>query len=124
NGTRTGERRGESLSYRGSTITRRRAALPSRKRPWMFISAVYIRFFRSFNFDYLRKAHSQFAPDPWDVLEPDGLQYPFVRVPLEDRVTTAVGANESGKSQLLSAIKHALTGLGIERGHFCRHSQF
>ena len=46
----------------------------------MFISAVYVRFFRSFNFDYLRKAHRDFAPDPWDVLESGGLQYPFVRV--------------------------------------------
>jgi hypothetical protein len=90
----------------------------------MFIATVYIRFFRSFNFDYLRKAHDRFVPDPWDLLEPDGLQYPFVRVPLEDGVTTVVGANESGKSQLLSAIKCALTGQGIERGDFCRYSQF
>jgi hypothetical protein len=37
----------------------------------MFIAAVYIRFFRSFNFDYLRKAHKDFVPDPWDVLEPE-----------------------------------------------------
>lgn len=90
----------------------------------MFIAAVYIRFFRSFNFDYLRKAHDGFVPDPWDVLERDSLQYPFVKVPLEDGVTTVVGPNESGKSQLLSAIKRALTGQGIERGDFCRYSQF
>ncbi|MEV6348369.1 AAA family ATPase [Actinoplanes sp. NPDC051851] len=90
----------------------------------MFISAVYVRFFRSFNFDYLRKAHRGFTPDPWDVLEPDGLQYPFVRIPLQRDVTTVVGANESGKSQLLWAIKHALTGKGIERADFCRYSQF
>lgn len=90
----------------------------------MFISTVYVRFFRSFNFDYLRKAHQQFVPDPWDELEEDGRQYPFVKVPLESDVTTVVGANESGKSQLLSAIKHALGGTGIERGDFCRYSQF
>jgi hypothetical protein len=90
----------------------------------MFIATVYIRFFRSFNFDYLRKAHEGFVADPWDVLESDGLQYPFVRVPLENGVTTVVGANESGKSQLLSAVKHALTGQGIERGDFCRYSQY
>ncbi|OUD00115.1 AAA family ATPase [Streptosporangium minutum] len=90
----------------------------------MIISAVLIRFFRSFNFDYLRKAHENFTPAPWDVLESDDLQYPFVRVPLEATVTTVVGANESGKSQLLSAIKCALTGVGIERGDFCRYSQF
>jgi hypothetical protein len=90
----------------------------------MFIATVYIRFFRSFNFDYLRKAHDRFVVDPWDELESDGLQYPFVKVPLEDGITTVVGANESGKSQLLWAMKHALTGQGIERGDFCRYSQF
>jgi predicted ATP-dependent endonuclease of OLD family len=89
----------------------------------MFISTVYVRFFRSFNFDYLRKAHEKFAPDPWDELD-DGRNYPFVKVPLESDVTTVVGANESGKSQLLSAIKHALDGTDIERGDFCRYSQF
>ena len=90
----------------------------------MFISAVYVRFFRSFNFDYLRKAHHDFAPDPWDALESGGLQYPFVRVALQRDVTTVVGANESGKSQLLTAIKHALTGQDIQRADFCRYSQF
>ncbi|MEV7863727.1 AAA family ATPase [Streptomyces hirsutus] len=90
----------------------------------MFVAAVYIRFFRSFNFDYLRKAHKSFVPDPWDRLESSDLQYPFVKVPLEKSVTTVVGANESGKSQLLSAIKHALSGEGIARGDFCRYSQF
>jgi predicted ATP-dependent endonuclease of OLD family len=90
----------------------------------MFLSAVYIRFFRSFNFDYLRKAHSDFQPSVWDALEPGGLQYPYVKVPIEDTITTVVGANESGKSQLLSAIKIALTGEGIRRGDFCRYSQF
>ncbi|MEU3645224.1 AAA family ATPase [Lentzea sp. NPDC034063] len=90
----------------------------------MFIATVYIRFFRSFNFDYLRKADEGFVADPWDVLESDGMEFPFVRVPLEDGVTTVVGANESGKSQLLWAVKHALTGQGIERGDFCRYSQY
>lgn len=90
----------------------------------MFVSCVYIRFFRSFNFDYLRKAHEDFHPDPWDTLGSDGLQFPFVKVPLQESVTTIVGANESGKSQLLTAIKRGLTGEGIARGDFCRYSQF
>lgn len=89
----------------------------------MHISAVYIRFFRSFNYDYLRKTHKDFTPSPWDILDGD-LKYPFVKVPLERGVTTVVGANESGKSQLLSAVKCALTGKGIELGDFCRYSQF
>jgi predicted ATPase len=90
----------------------------------MFISAVYIRFFRSFNFDYLRKSGEGFTAHPWDIVASDGLQYPFVKVTLEDGVTTVVGANESGKSQLLHALKGALTGKGIERGDFCRYSQY
>ncbi|WP_406841874.1 AAA family ATPase (plasmid) [Streptomyces sp. AHU1] len=90
----------------------------------MFISAVYIRFFRSFNYDYLRKASDSFTPHPWDVLDDGGMKYPFVKVPLEEGVTTVVGANESGKSQLLAAIQRALTGRNIERGDFCRYSQF
>ncbi|WP_427923938.1 AAA family ATPase [Streptomyces sp. cg40] len=91
---------------------------------YMFISAVYVRFFRSFNFDYLRKTSEKFTPDPWDVLDSDDLKYPFVKVPLEEGVTTVVGANESGKSQLLAAIQRALTGREIARGDFCRYSQF
>ncbi|WP_419664766.1 ATP-dependent nuclease [Streptomyces sp. 2-1] len=90
----------------------------------MFISAVYIRFFRSFNFDYLRKASENFVAAPWDVLDGDDRKYPFVKVLLEESVTTVVGANESGKSQLLAAIQRALTGQNIERGDFCRYSQF
>lgn len=90
----------------------------------MFVSALYIRFFRSFNYDYLRKAHDNFKPDLWDILEADDLQYPFVRIPIEQGVTTVVGANESGKSQLLTALKCALTGEDIQRSDFCRYSQF
>ncbi|MGX5654358.1 hypothetical protein ACWKWC_06245 [Geodermatophilus nigrescens] len=41
---------------------------------------------------------------------------------LEPRMTAVVGANEAGKSQLLLAIKAALTGRGIERKDFCRYS--
>jgi hypothetical protein len=90
----------------------------------MHVSAVNVRFFRSFNFDYLRKAHDGYVADPWDVVEPDGSNYPYVCVPLEPSVTTVVGANESGKSQLLSAIKYALGGTGMVPGDFCRYSQF
>ena len=34
-----------------------------------------------------------------------------------------VGANESGKSQILAALKVALTGAGAERHDFCRYSK-
>lgn len=80
----------------------------------MRLATVYARFFRSLNYDYLRKSHPDYQPDPWDAT-PSGLDYPFVRVRLEQDITTVVGANESGKSQLLDAIKCGLTGEGIER---------
>lgn len=89
----------------------------------MQVSKIYVRFFRSFNYDYLRKTHPDATPHPWD-LTAGGLFYPFVRVNVEPTITTIVGGNEAGKSQLLSAIKAALTGHGINRGDFCRYSQF
>lgn len=88
----------------------------------MRLRTLYVRFFRSFNFDYLRKSRSNFQPDPWDSLGADGKLFPFVRVPLEADVTTVVGANESGKSQLLCAIEALLTGEGFEKKDFCRYS--
>lgn len=89
----------------------------------MRITNVYVRFFRSFNYDYLRKNHTAAEPSPWDVWDGGGW-YPFVDVALERGITTVVGANESGKSQLLGAIKRALSGDAIVRGDFCRYSTF
>lgn len=88
----------------------------------MFLSAVLTRFFKSFNYDYLRKHHAKAKPLPWE--EINGAWFPYVRVPLARDITTVVGANESGKSQLLSAIKKALSGERISRSDFCRYSQF
>ena len=88
----------------------------------MRIKTVYIRFYKSFNFDYLRKVHPDAKFDTWDMI--DGAPYPFVRIALDASVTTVVGANESGKSQLLTAIEKGLTGHKIEREDFCRYSQF
>ncbi|GAB2571319.1 hypothetical protein GCM10027269_28610 [Kribbella endophytica] len=85
---------------------------------------LYVRFYKAFNYDYLRKGHPKAVPDPWDLLPESEFFFPYVRVPLEEGITTVVGANESGKSQLLGAIKCVLTGEGIERRDFCRYSQF
>ncbi len=89
----------------------------------MQLESVYVRFFRSLNFDYLRRSAPGYEPAPWDAA-PDGTHYPFVRIRLNPEITTVVGANESGKSQLLEAIKCALTGDGIDRADFCRYSPF
>ncbi len=90
----------------------------------MHIASVYVRFYKSFNFNYLRKTDPKVKDhQPWELMD-GNLWYPFVRVPLEADVTTIVGANESGKSHLLSAIKKALQGEGIRAGDFCRYSEF
>ena len=90
----------------------------------MKLKTLYVRFFRSFNYDYLRKSDLRAEPDPWDLVGEDGeaLFYPFVRIPMERDITTVVGANESGKSQLLGAIERLLTGRRIESEDFCRYS--
>lgn len=90
----------------------------------MKIKTLYVRFYKSFNYDYLRKSHPNATPDLWDLLPGSERFYPFVRIPMEPGITTVVGANESGKSQLLGAIKCLLTGEDIERRDFCRYSQF
>jgi hypothetical protein len=90
----------------------------------MRLKTLYVRFYRSFNYHYLRKSDPDAKPDPWDTAGPADLFYPFVKVPLEAGITTVVGANESGKSQLLSAVKCLLDGENIERLDFCRYSDF
>jgi predicted ATPase len=84
------------------------------------LTTIYLRFFKSFNYDYERKAHPQAEPYPWEELE-EGW-FPFVRVPIDPIVTAVVGANESGKSHLIKAIRQGLTAEGIRRSDFCRYS--
>jgi predicted ATPase len=86
----------------------------------MQLTKLYVRFFRSFNFDYERKANPRAQGKPWEMVE--GAWFPFVRVDLDPTVTAIVGANESGKSHLIDALKQALTGEGINRRDFCRYS--
>jgi predicted ATPase len=88
----------------------------------MYLKTIFIRFYKSFNFDYLRKHHEHAQSDPWEKL--DNLWYPYVRIPIDPKVTTVVGANESGKSHLLTAIEKGISGQDIEREDFCRYSQF
>jgi len=84
------------------------------------IERVDVRFFRSFNYDYEKKYRRQVTPPEWELSE--GVWYPFVHVDLESRMTAIVGANEAGKSQLLTAVKAALTGKPMSRTDFCRYS--
>jgi predicted ATPase len=84
------------------------------------LTKLYIRFFRSFNYDYERKV-SGAKPLEWEQIEGQGW-FPFVRVDLDPVVTAVVGANESGKSLLLAALQQALTGERIDHRDFCRYS--
>lgn len=88
----------------------------------MRLHAVYARFYRSLNYDFIRASSEGYEPDPWDAT-PMG-DYPFVRIRLRPDITTVVGGNESGKTQVLRAIIGALTGAGYERSDFCRYSRF
>lgn len=89
----------------------------------MRLETIYARFFRSLNYDYIRRFSDGYTQDPWDKT-PSGTLYPFVKLRLEKDITTVVGANESGKSQMIEAIIAALTGDGYEKSDFCRYSDF
>src|ERR1700744_5001557 len=88
----------------------------------MKLKKVYTRFYKSFNFDHLRKAHEDAKPKAWEEFR--GEWYPFIEIPIDQDITTVVGANESGKSHLLSAIKKAITGQKIKHLDLCRYSPF
>src|SRR6478736_2775240 len=89
----------------------------------MLLSAVLVRFYRSFNFDYLQKfMRSDTSIERWETVGDEF--YPYVTIPIEPAITTVVGANESGKTHLLTAIEKGLTGQGLGRRDFCRNSKF
>lgn len=85
----------------------------------MLLAEVYARFYKSFNYDFLRKFHPDSKAKPWETI---GAWFPYVRVPIESDITTIVGANESGKSHLLSALEKGLGERNINPEDFCRYS--
>lgn len=87
----------------------------------MHLKTVFIRFYKSFNDDFLRKQENR-KPKHWEMI--DDTYYPYIQVSIDPKITTIVGANESGKSHLLSAIEKAISGKDIERSDFCRYSPF
>ena len=96
----------------------------------MLLKSVFVRFYKSFNYDYLRKINSDAKKKPWE--EIDQQFYPYIEIPLDPQITAIVGANESGKSHLLTAIEKGLTGKSefnksngeINKTDFCRYSPF
>lgn len=88
----------------------------------MKLKTVYARFYKSFNFDHSRKLDARVDKQPWEMFRERF--YPYVTVEMDPRITTVVGANESGKSHLLGVIKKAITGKEIEQRDLCRYSPF
>lgn len=86
----------------------------------MKLDRAYTRFFRSFNFDYEQKAHTNSVPQEWEQTELGW--YPYVSLDVDPHITAVVGANESGKSHLLDAIQKLLTTEMVDRRDFCRYS--
>ena len=89
----------------------------------MKVSTAYARFYKSLNFDYVLKSKGVESRSEWDRVA-DGRWFPHVQVPLQADITTIVGSNESGKTQVVDALRFALTGKGIARRDFCRYSEF
>lgn len=84
----------------------------------MKATKVLLRWYKSFNTNYMRLAdrRESTARKPWNLLlvsDVDEHDYEFIEIPLETDTTTIVGANESGKSHLISAISKVITGKGI-----------
>lgn len=89
----------------------------------MRLSTVYARFYKSFNFDRIRAAKPGAVPrGDWENFR--GQWFPYIEVRIDERLTTVVGANESGKSHLLSAIEKAVSGKGFTRRDLCRYCEF
>lgn len=88
----------------------------------MKLKSAYARFYKSFNFDHARKLDPRVEKRPWEMFRERF--YPYVTVEFDPRITTVVGANESGKSHLLGVIKKAITGKDIEQRDLCRYSPY
>ncbi|WP_430436906.1 ATP-dependent nuclease [Oceanibaculum nanhaiense] len=87
----------------------------------MKLKTAYARFYKSFNFDQARKLNGT-ERQPWELFRDKF--FPYVTVEIDPKITTIVGANESGKSHLLGVIKGAITGKDIRHRDHCRYSPF
>jgi predicted ATPase len=96
----------------------------------MKLTSVFVRFYKSFNYDYIRKIKEGVEKKPWETVK--GQFYPYVEVPVDAKITAIVGANESGKSHLLSAVEKGILGYSTAGGvqsaiasrDMCRYSLF
>src|SRR5947209_3992566 len=85
----------------------------------MRLKRVLLRWYKSFHLNYRGTTDKGETKSyrPWNKMSPPFApndEFPFIEVPIEDDITTIVGANESGKSHLLNAISKVVCGTGIE----------
>ncbi len=75
----------------------------------MFLSQILLRWYRSFNTLSLDRVKTdQFGSAIWNKIGAE--DFPFIPIELDPKITTVVGANEAGKSHVLSAITKAFRG--------------
>jgi hypothetical protein len=82
------------------------------RRSTMHMSRVHLRWYKSFNVRYY--GHTDRHPSAknlWD--SKGGADFPSVEIPIDKQITTVVGANETGKSHLLSSVAKLFTGNGV-----------
>jgi predicted ATPase len=85
----------------------------------MKLKRILLRWYKSFHLNYRGTTDKGETKSyrPWNKMSPSFVssdEFPFIEVPIEDDITTIVGANESGKSHLLNAISKVVSGTGIE----------
>lgn len=95
----------------------------------MRLDSVFLRFYKSFNVAYSREADERVKKKEWEIIKDDDTQmwYPYIEVSIDPKITAIVGANEAGKSHLLTAIEKVITGCDFEGNEisakdFCRYS--
>ncbi|MBX3398677.1 MAG: AAA family ATPase, partial [Gemmataceae bacterium] len=84
----------------------------------MKLSTILLRWYKSFHLNY-REPYDKGETKryrPWNDLAlsfAEAHEFPFIEIPIEQDITTVVGANESGKSHLLNAISKVVNGKGV-----------
>lgn len=86
----------------------------------MKLKRILLRWYKSFHLNYRGVTDKGEATlyRPWNKLSPSFApsdEFPFIEIPVEDDITTIVGANESGKSHLLNAITKVVRGTGTDK---------
>ena len=74
----------------------------------MWLSRVLLRWYKSFNSLNPEKPGAADAQRDWNNFRGDS--FPFIAIGLDRRITTIVGANEAGKSHLLSGLAKGVAG--------------